>query len=63
MIPYDVSVAESHALLLAEVRRQGRPRGAHDLMIAATGRATGRIVLTGDGTAFSVLTGVDIQVV
>ncbi len=42
VIPYDLTVAESHATLLVAVRRQGRPRGAHDLIIAATAHATAR---------------------
>lgn len=43
---YDSLVAEAHAALLAHTRRIGRPRGAHDLIIAATGRARGREVVT-----------------
>lgn len=45
---YDRAVAEHHAALLAYTSRQGRPRGPHDLIIAATGRATGRTILTSD---------------
>lgn len=45
---YDRAVAEHHAALLAYTSRQGRPRGPHDLIIAATGRATGRTILTTD---------------
>jgi tRNA(fMet)-specific endonuclease VapC len=51
-IAYDRDVAVEHAELLLAVREQGRPRGAHDLMIAATARATGRAVVTADQTAF-----------
>lgn len=36
VIPYDTDVAVEHAQLLAAVRRAGHPRGAHDLLIAAT---------------------------
>ncbi len=36
VLGYDVEVAQSHAELLLEVRSQGKPRGAHDLIIAAT---------------------------
>jgi tRNA(fMet)-specific endonuclease VapC len=49
---YDLDVARSHASLLAWVRRQGRPRGAHDLIIAATAAARSRHVVTTDATAF-----------
>lgn len=48
---YDPTVAEHHAELLAHVRRVGQPRGAHDLIIAATARATGRTLVTTDKSA------------
>lgn len=48
---YDSVVAEHHAVLLAHTRRAGRPRGVHDLIIAATARATGRILVTTDERA------------
>jgi tRNA(fMet)-specific endonuclease VapC len=47
--PYGHGTA--HARLLAHVKRAGKPRGAHDLIIAATAVATGRSVLTSDTTA------------
>jgi tRNA(fMet)-specific endonuclease VapC len=43
------------------VRRAGRPRGAHDLIIAATAVATGRIVVTADGDGFADLPGVSVR--
>jgi tRNA(fMet)-specific endonuclease VapC len=52
---YDSVVAEAHAALLAHTRRTGRPRGAHDLIIAATGRARGRQVVTLELTGFADL--------
>ena len=55
--PYDVDVARSHAILLAEVRRTGRPRGAHDLMIGATALARGRTVVTSNASHFEDLPG------
>lgn len=61
VIAYDHAVAEVHARLLVEVRRRGRPRGAHDLLIAATAAATERAVLTADATAFADLTDVDVR--
>ncbi len=57
--PYDVATAEAHGRLLAHVHTRGVPRGAHDLLVAATGVATGRTVLTTDRTArFENLPGV-----
>lgn len=63
VLPYDLAVAREHARLLAHARRTGRPRGAHDLQIAATAVATGRTVLTTDAQAFSELPGVPARVV
>lgn len=56
--PYDLNVAEAHAALLAHVRRTGRPRGAHDLIIAATARAQERQVVSVDRSEFVELPGV-----
>ena len=55
ILAYDLHVAGVHAELLAAVRTQGRPRGAHDLIIAATARSTGRVVVTADAGAFADL--------
>jgi tRNA(fMet)-specific endonuclease VapC len=56
---YSPDVAVIHARLLAHVRRTGRPRGAHDLIIAATAAATARTLVTLDGkAAFDDLPGV-----
>jgi tRNA(fMet)-specific endonuclease VapC len=55
---YDLDVARAHADLLAHVRTTGRPRGAHDLLIAATARTTRRIVVSADAQAFADLPGV-----
>lgn len=61
VLPYDLRVARAHAELLAAVRRSGRPRGAHDLMIAATAASSHRTVVTADPGAFDELPGVRIQ--
>ena len=58
VISYDTQIARSHARLLVAVRSAGRPRGAHDLIIAATAHATARTVVTADVTAFADLPGV-----
>jgi tRNA(fMet)-specific endonuclease VapC len=60
VIDYDIDVAEAHAELLVEVRAQDSPRGAHDLIIAATARASKRTVVTSDFTAFADLPGVTV---
>lgn len=56
--PYDLEVAEAHAALLAHVRETGKPRGAHDLIIAATARAQDRQVVSFDRSGFAELPGV-----
>ena len=58
VLAYDRQVAVEHAELLVAVREQGRPRGAHDLLIAATARAADRTIVTADQEAFSDLPGV-----
>lgn len=60
VLPYDLRVARAHAELLAAVRRSGRPRGAHDLMIAATAASSQRTLITADPGAFDDLPGVRI---
>lgn len=57
---YDLDVADAHADLLAHVRRTGAPRGAHDLIIAATARAQNRQVLSSAQRAFADLPGVSM---
>lgn len=64
VVDYTAEVAEHHAVLLAHTRRSGVPRGAHDLIVAASARATGRTVLTRDARArFADLPGVEARVV
>ena len=58
VLDYDLDVAEAHAELLVEVRSQGRPRGAHDLIIAATAKAFDLAVVSVDASAFTDLPGV-----
>ncbi|MGH9277109.1 MAG: PIN domain-containing protein [Acidimicrobiales bacterium] len=61
VLDYGRAVAGVHAELLVHVRHQGRPRGAHDLIIAATARATSRTVVSADDAAFADLPGVQVQ--
>jgi tRNA(fMet)-specific endonuclease VapC len=60
---YTPAVAVHHAALLAHVRKTGQPRGSLDLIIAATARATGRLLVTTDAKArFDDLPGVQARV-
>ncbi|MGY4102594.1 PIN domain-containing protein [Nocardia sp. R16R-3T] len=58
---YTLEAARAHARLLAYVQREGRPRGAHDLLIAATSVVTARMLRSTDGKAkFGDLPGVHV---
>lgn len=61
VLPYGIDTAFAHAALLADTRRSGRPRGAHDLIIAATARSTRRTVLSADPLGFEDLPGVELH--
>lgn len=61
IVNYDLDVAAAHTELLVAVRRQGVPRGAHDLIIAATAKASNRTVVTADTRAFRGLPDVSVQ--
>lgn len=59
VLDYTAHTAAAHAQLLAHTRRLGRPRGAHDLIIAAHAAETGRTVVSRDASArFGHLPGV-----
>jgi tRNA(fMet)-specific endonuclease VapC len=58
---YDLGVAREHATLLAHVKRVGEPRGAHDLIVAATARAREREVVTADVRGFAGLPGLHVR--
>ena len=61
IVGYDEKVARNHADLLVAIRRAGTPRGAHDLSIAATARASSRTIVTADPAAFDGLPGVALK--
>jgi tRNA(fMet)-specific endonuclease VapC len=58
---YDLEIARAHAALLVHTRGSGRPRGAHDLIIAATARARGRRVVSADIDGFLDLPEVEVR--
>lgn len=61
IIAYDRRVAATHATLLASVQRAGQPRGAHDLIIAATAATYDLAVVTSDAGGFENLPGVAVR--
>jgi tRNA(fMet)-specific endonuclease VapC len=60
VVSYDLAVAVAHADLLVAVHHQGIPRGAHDLIIAATALSSGRTLVSRDARGFADLPGVDL---
>lgn len=59
VLEYTEATAARHARLLAHVRRVGKPRGAHDLIVAAHALQSGRAVMSNDSAArFGDLPGV-----
>ncbi len=58
---YDLGTARVHAGLLADARRDGRPRGAHDLLIAATAITGGRMLVTFDRAGFEGIGGLTLR--
>ncbi|WOQ17078.1 type II toxin-antitoxin system VapC family toxin [Raineyella sp. W15-4] len=59
VLEYTEATAVQHARLIAAARRSGKPRGAHDLIIAAHAAQTGRVLLSRDASArFADLPGV-----
>ncbi len=60
---YTLATARAHAQLLAFARSSGTPRGAHDLIIAATAVASDRILVTADARGFADLPGVQARFV
>ncbi len=61
IIGYDLEVARAHTSLLVATRKSGTLRGAHDLIIAATARATRRTVVTLARAGFIDLPGVEVR--
>lgn len=61
IVAYDLEVARAHTQLLVATRAAGRPRGAHDLIIAATALATARIVVTADRNGFDGVPGLTVR--
>jgi tRNA(fMet)-specific endonuclease VapC len=62
VLPYDEEILDTHVALRAWTYQDGRPRGQHDLIIAATAVVTGRTLLTLDHKAkFDELPGLTVE--
>ncbi|MBX3144309.1 MAG: PIN domain-containing protein [Trueperaceae bacterium] len=62
VLDYTEATAVHHARLIAHARRSGKPRGAHDLIVAAHAAQTDRVLLSRDALArFGDLPGVKAE--
>jgi tRNA(fMet)-specific endonuclease VapC len=62
VVDYTLAVARVHAQLAVRAMSLGKPRSAHDMIIAATAAAEDRVLLTTDAAAdFAELTGVNAE--
>jgi tRNA(fMet)-specific endonuclease VapC len=62
VVDYTLAVARVHARLAVRAMSLGKPRSAHDMIIAATAAAEDRVLLTTDASAdFAELTGVNAE--
>jgi tRNA(fMet)-specific endonuclease VapC len=51
IVDYTLEVARVHARLAVRAMSLGKPRPAHDMIVAATAAADGRVLLTTDASA------------
>jgi len=61
VLPFDVTVARVHALLVAKLVASGQVIGSHDLLIAATALANNYDVLTTNVRDFSRVPGLVVR--
>lgn len=62
VVDYTPEMARIHARLAVRAMSLGKARSAHDMMVAATAAAEGRVLLTTDASAeFADLPGVDAE--
>lgn len=62
VLEYTAATAVEHARLIAHARREGRTRGAYDLIIAAHAAESGRTIVSRDAAArFGDLPGVVVE--
>jgi tRNA(fMet)-specific endonuclease VapC len=60
-LPFDDRCAEEYGLLRTELERAGTPIGANDLLIAATARAHGAVLVTHNVREFSRVANLRIE--
>ena len=60
-LPFDDRCAEEYGQIRADLRRQGRPIGPNDLLIAATARAFDAILVTHNNAEFGRVAGLRME--
>jgi len=60
-LPFDDRCAEEYGLIRAELERAGTPIGPNDVLIAATARAHGAVLVTHNVREFSRVAGLRIE--
>lgn len=60
-LPFDDAAAEWYGIIRAQLRREGRPIGANDLMIAAIARANDVVLATRNDDEFRRVAGLQIE--
>ena len=61
ILPLDLQIARTHALLFEQLSRTGQMIGAHDLLIAATALTYGYDVMTHNVRDFDRVPGLDVR--
>ena len=60
-LPFDDTAAERYGLIRAQLRREGRPIGANDLMIASIALSGGLTLATRNTEEFARVPGLDVE--
>ena len=60
-LPFDDAAAERYGLIRAQLRREGRPIGANDLMIASIALSGGLTLATRNMDEFARVPGLDVE--
>ena len=61
-LPFDDAAAERYGVVRAQLRREGRPIGANDLLIASIALSGGLTLVTRNRGEFARVPGLDVEV-
>ena len=60
-LPFDDDLARHYGIVRAQLRREGRPIGGNDLMIASIAIANSHVLVTLDAREFSRIAGLEVE--